>query len=142
MANMAEINFIANTSETVAGKLKMDFNRAAGGTIQAKAIFSETVFVSGVPVMNLTNDNAGPGDGRVQHLEYLAGSGTNTITFAKTLGADDTQSPQNGDTLTIGENSIDLNGGAITDAAGNDVNKGNTASMGSKHGTLLCYTPA
>ena len=74
---MEEIHFIANTSETVAGKLKMDFNREAGGSIQAKAIFTENVLVSGVPVMNLTTDNAGPGDGRVQHLEYLAGDGTN-----------------------------------------------------------------
>jgi hypothetical protein len=104
---MATVNTITIDSDA-------DFNRAAGGKITATVTMSDDVQVTGTPVLNLTNDNAGAGDGRVQWLEMTAHEG-DSMTFEYTLGADDKKSGQNDDTITIGANALALNGGTIKD---------------------------
>ncbi len=128
---MATVNTITIDSDG-------DFNRAAGGTITASVVMSEDVKVSGTPVLNLTNDNAGPGDGRVQWLEMSGHSG-NTMTFSYTLGADDKKSGQDDDSISIGANALALNGGTIkNENTGDDA----TITHPAMAGTVKVYTPA
>jgi len=133
MATITKINFSQN-----------DHNRAAGGNIDATVTFSQDVNVSGVPVLNLTNDMGGPaGDARVQHLEFSSMLAADEALFRISLGADARENGQNGDKLSVGENAMSLNGGAITNVSdGEAADITNSAAIGTAAGIVEVYTPA
>jgi|TARA_B100000902_G_scaffold23486_1_gene28265 hypothetical protein len=131
MATVSKITFEGDTG---------DFNRALGGTITAQVVMSEDVTVSGTPVLNLTNDNAGEGDSRVQWLEMSAHNG-NEMTFSYTLEADDKKSGAVDDNITIGANALALNGGTIKNrASGDDATITHSAQAGSRLVTWITPT--
>jgi trimeric autotransporter adhesin len=81
----------------------------AAQSLDFTASFSEAVFVTGTPRIAITLDTGG-----TIYATYLSGSGTNTLRFEHVV------SPGEQDLTGITTASvIDLNGGAIKDAAGN-----------------------
>ena len=131
MANITEI-YIDN---------KPDFDRALGGKIAVTAKFSKNVFVFGVPILNMINDNAGltvvaPSGDRMQWLEYVSGSGTQDLLFEYTLTADDVKSGKKNDVLSIGTSAIALNGGTIKDADNVDANITISQAIADASGTI------
>jgi Domain of unknown function (DUF4347)/Domain of unknown function (DUF5122) beta-propeller len=82
-----------------------------GQLIPITVQFSEPVNVTGIPQLTLATGGAGT------PLNYVSGSGSNTLTFNYTVAAGNT-SPDL-DYLSIG--AIALNGGTIKDAATNDA---------------------
>jgi hypothetical protein len=81
-----------------------------GQVIDFNLTFSEVVDVSGTPEFTVS---AGPGRKAV----YVSGSGTSTLTFNYTVGAADGTPTY----LSHNNGSMSLNGGSITDQAGNDI---------------------
>ena len=133
MANITSINFVDDTH-----------NRLAGGNIDATVRWSDDVIIGGVPVLTLTNDMGGPaGDTRVQHLEYVSMNAPDEALFRITLGADARENGQNGDTLSVGENAMSLNGGTIINRVTQEnATITNSAAIGTAAGTVEVYTPA
>jgi VCBS repeat-containing protein len=81
----------------------------AGDIVSVTATFSENVTVTGTPQLQL---NIG---GTLVQANYASGSGSSTLTFTYTILAGQTDT--NG--VSINANALSLNGGTITDAAGN-----------------------
>ena len=81
----------------------------AGDVVYVTITLSEDVIVSGTPQLGL---NIG---GSVVQANYSSGSGSNQLVFAYTIQAG--QTDLNG--ISIDANSLSLNSGTITDAAGN-----------------------
>ena len=86
-----------------------------GDTVTVSVTWSETVTVetsAGTPrvILNIGGENA--------VADYLSGSGTDTLLFQYTITAGDRD--DNG--ISIRSNSLETNGGSITDAAGNPAN--------------------
>lgn len=82
-----------------------------GNTVYVSVAFSEIVTVSGTPTLTTTTDN------NWGSLTYVAGSGTNVLTFKGTI-------PQN----ATGDLNITGISGTIQDLAGNSLSGGVTAS--------------
>ncbi|UKK60927.1 hypothetical protein L6468_07870 [Prevotella communis] len=82
-----------------------------GNTVYVSVAFSEIVTVSGTPTLTTTADN------KWGNLTYVAGSGTNVLTFSTTI-------PQN----ATGDLNITGISGTIQDLAGNSLSGGVTAS--------------
>ena len=90
--------------------------------------FSEPVFVTGTPTLTL---ETGENDAVVN---YSGGSGTNSLTFNYTVGA----GHQTNSLDYTSTSPLSLNGGTITDAAGNNANltlatPGNPGSLNELH---------
>lgn len=120
-----------------------DFNRATGGNIDATVTFSEDVNIGGVPVLTLTNDNNGPGDGRVQHLEYNSMLAPNEALFRIALGPNAVEAPSHRDTLTVGANALSLNSGFIKNLSDDqDADITNSAEQGTAAGRVPAWIPA
>ena len=105
----AKIQAIDGTNPT---KIAVSVNpgrHAKGNTVYVSVAFSEIVTVSGTPKLT-TNNNWG-------NLTYVAGSGTNVLTFKGTI-------PQN----ATGDLNITGFSGTIQDLAGNSLSGGVTAS--------------
>jgi len=125
MANITSIKFGTDRTVTL-----------SGGTVNAYVLFDEDVTVTGSPILNLINDNAGgdwgAGVGRTAQMVWKNSTGDelqfSTIYGADTDTMDTDQTP--GDKLTIGANAIDLNGGTINDGAGEAVDITNTPQSG------------
>jgi len=83
----------------------------AGDVVTLTLIMSETVFVTGTPqvALNIGNDTV--------QANYVAGSETNTLVFTYTILA--AQHDANG--ISISADSLTLNGGSLTDVAGNNA---------------------
>ncbi len=94
---------------------------AAGGDFSAEIIYNELVTVTGTPQVTVTSTGAN------HTLNYASGSGTNRLTFTSTIAAD---AAAENDVLTLGANSVALNGGAI-----NDTGSGNAAVLTHGAGT-------
>ncbi|XKH39012.1 autotransporter-associated beta strand repeat-containing protein [Azospirillum doebereinerae] len=90
------------TSPTADGSYK------AGDTISIQVSLSEAVIVNGTPTITLSN-------GRT--ATYSGGSGTGTLTFTYTVQAGDTAADLDYASTTA----LALNGGTVTDTAGNDA---------------------
>ena len=84
------------------------FSRAAGGNMKCVVNFNEQVDVVGTPRVLLTNSRGG-GD---INLTFASGTGTNRLTFDLTIPANDATTTV-GDVLTMGTDSVNLNGGTI-----------------------------
>jgi hypothetical protein len=83
-----------------------DFAYRAGQQISIQVSFSEAVIVNGTPQLRLAT-------GPVATVDYLSGSGTDTLTFLYTIAA----GQNSGDLDYIPLPPLNLNGGQIVDAA-------------------------
>jgi hypothetical protein len=81
----------------------------AGDVVSVTVSMDEAVTVTGTPQLSL---NVG---GSTRTATYSSGSGTSALIFQYTIAAGDTDP----DGISIGANSLALNGGTINDAAGN-----------------------
>ena len=81
-----------------------------GDDIEITVIFSEEVNVTGTPYLEMNMGTI------IRNATYESGDGTNTLTFRYTIQAGDISS----DLDYIDTGSLKLDGGTITDAAGND----------------------
>jgi Big-like domain-containing protein/carboxypeptidase family protein/Kelch motif protein len=90
---------------------KTDGTYGIGTVIDITVTFSEVVNVTGAPQLTL---ETGTTD---ETINYMSGSGTNTLTFRYTVAAGDRSS----DLDYVGTNSLTLNGGTIKDGAGNNA---------------------
>ena len=88
-----------------------DSTYKAGEKVQAAVTFSEDVNVTGTPRLTLTIGTAD------RYAHWTGGSGTTTLVFEYTVATGDTDI----DGISIAENHLSLNGGTITDAAGNSA---------------------
>ncbi|MCX7748346.1 MAG: stalk domain-containing protein [Clostridia bacterium] len=79
-----------------------------GDSISITVTFTESVTVTGTPQLSLNTGKT---------VNYVSGSGTNTLTFNYTVGAGDITSDLN----YANTGSLMLNGGSIKDAAGNNA---------------------
>ncbi len=84
---------------------------STGGLITLTLQFSEAVFVTGTPRLQL---ETGATD---QFATYSSGSGTTTLSFTYTVQAGDSSA----DLDQLAANALDLDGGTIKDAAGNNA---------------------
>ncbi|MCX5944140.1 MAG: FG-GAP-like repeat-containing protein [Cyanobacteria bacterium] len=108
-----------------------------GDTITIEVPFSEVVTVTGNPTLLL---ETGSSD---QVATYSSGSGTNTLTFTYTVQAGDTS-------VDLDYNSgsaLELNGGTIQDAAGNNASltlaaPGAAGSLGANAALVIDTAPA
>jgi uncharacterized delta-60 repeat protein len=102
---------IDSTASTVSGVSASTSNGTykAGDSVAVQVNFSENVIVSGTPQITL---ETGTTD-RV--VNYTSGTGTSTLVFTYTVQAGDTSA----DLDYVGTTSLALNGGTITDTAGN-----------------------
>ena len=94
---------------------------AAGGDFSAEIIYNELVTVTGTPQVTVTSTGAN------HTLNYASGTGTNRLTFTSTIAGG---AAAENDVLTLGANSVALNGGAI-----NDTGSGNAAVITHGAGT-------
>ena len=81
-----------------------------GATLQVMVTFNERVIVTGTPILTLTI-------GMGKNATYTRGSGTKDLVFEYTIAPGDTDA----DGVSIAANQLSLNGGTLTDAAGNDA---------------------
>ena len=79
-----------------------------GATLQVMVTFNERMIVTGTPTLTLTI-------GMGKNATYTRGSGTTNLVFEYTIAPGDTDT----DGVSIAANQLSLNGGSITDAAGN-----------------------
>ena len=93
------------TSSTANGAYK------AGQTISVQVVFNEAVTVTGTPQLTLETGSTD------QVLNYISGSGTNTLTFTYTIQAGDTSS----DLTYITTNPLALNSGTIKNSSSLDA---------------------
>jgi Domain of unknown function (DUF4347)/Bacterial Ig-like domain len=101
---------IQHTPPAVAGvTVPANSTYVAAQSLDFTASFSEAVFVTGTPRIAITLDTGG-----TVYATYVSGSGTSTLTFSDVVAAG--QQDLTGITTA---SVIDLNGGAIKDAAGN-----------------------
>jgi heat shock protein HslJ len=107
------ITQVAITSATGAQNSTLN----AGDVLTVKVDMSEVVLVSGTPQLALTIGGA------VVQANYASGSGTNQLSFTYTIQAGQTDA--NG--IAIAANALQLNGGTIHDAVGNNAT--NTSLM-------------
>jgi len=82
-----------------------------GSVISIQVSFSEAVTVTGMPQLTL---ETGTTD---RTIDYVSGSGSNTLTFNYTVQAGDTSA----DLDYLSSGALGLNGGTIRDAAGNNA---------------------
>lgn len=93
---------------------------AAGGNVDVQIVYNEKVTVNttgGTPTIVITNDQTGGGTAATLTASYQSGSSTNKLTFRVAVAADG--SVADTDVLSVGDQSIVLNSGTITDADGN-----------------------
>ena len=116
-----------------------EVDASAGGTLAAVVEFNEQVTVAtAAPLLVVTNSRAGGGSAA---NFSLAMDGTlpvtnDSLTFSTTLTGGDGKQVAD-DVLSIGAQSINLNGGTIVDTiGGGNAERAITASQGSAAGTL------
>jgi hypothetical protein len=83
----------------------------AGDQISIRVNFSESVAVTGTPKLTLESGSTD------RAVNYASGTGTNQLTFTYTVQAGDTAA----DLDYLSTSALDLNGGTIKDAAGNNA---------------------
>ena len=109
------------------------FDKSDGGNIDMLVRFNEPVTVTGSPQFLVTNQTS---SSRNVTCNYLSGSGTNELTFRKTIAAGNAATNAN-DVLKVVANPVSLNSGTIT-AAGTYSASTITSSVaiGTAAGTL------
>ena len=109
------------------------FDKSDGGNIDMLVRFNEPVDVTGTPQFLITNNTS---SSRNITCNYLSGTGTNELTFRKTIGANNAATNAN-DVLKVVANPVSLNGGTIKDAGTNTASTITSAvAIGTAAGTL------
>ena len=108
------------------------FSKAAGGAISIVVNYNEEVAVTGTPQVTLTNDTPS----RNVVLDYASGTGTNRLTFSKTIAANNAATNAD-DVLTMGANALALNGGTVKEKG---TNTNATITHGAHAKTLTVVT--
>ena len=121
-ADITEIEFVSTA-----------FDKSDGGNIDMLVRFNEPVDVTGTPQFLITNQTA---SSRNITCNYLSGTGTNELTFRKTIAANNAATNAN-DVLKVVANPVSLNSGTIKDT-GTTTNSTITSalSIGTAAGTL------
>ena len=121
-ADITEIEFVTTA-----------FDKSEGGNIDMLVRFNEPVDVTGTPQFLVTNNTS---SSRNITCNYLSGSGTNELTFRKTIAANNAATNAN-DVLKVVANPVSLNGGTIKDAGTNTASTITSAvAIGTAAGTL------
>ena len=108
-ADAVKLVFVENQpTVTAVNTVVADATYVGGQDIDLTVEFSEEVNITGSPRI-LLNSGA--------YANYLSGSGTNTLTFRYTVGADE----ESTDLDYSATNSLELNGGTIQDISTNDA---------------------
>ena len=109
------------------------FDKSDGGNIDMLVRFNEPVDVTGTPQFLITNQTS---SSRNITCNYLSGTGTNELTFRKTIAAANAATNAN-DVLKVVANPVSLNSGTIKDAGTNTASTITSAlSIGTAAGTL------
>ena len=109
------------------------FDKSDGGNIDVLVRFNEAVDVTGTPQFLVTNQTS---SSRNVTCNYLSGTGTNELTFRKTIAAGNAATNAN-DVLKVVANPVSLNGGTIKDAGTTTVSTITSAvAIGTAAGTL------
>ena len=119
--------------------LTSEVDASAGGTLSVAVEFNEQVTVAtAAPLMVVTNSRAGGGSAANFTLT-MDGSlpvTNDTLTFSTTLTGGDGKQEED-DVLSVGAQTIDLNGGTIVDTiGGGNAERAITAAQGTAGGTL------
>ena len=121
-ADITEIEFVTTA-----------FDKSEGGNIDMLVRFNEPVDVTGTPQFLITNNTS---SSRNITCNYLSGTGTNELTFRKTIGANNAATNAN-DVLKVVANPVSLNGGTIKDAGTNSASTiTSSVAIGTAAGTL------
>ena len=121
-ADITEIEFVSTA-----------FDKSDGGNIDMLVRFNEPVDVTGTPQFLITNQTA---SSRNITCNYLSGTGTNELTFRKTIAAGNAATNAN-DVLKVVANPVSLNSGTIKDAGTNTASTITSAvAIGTAAGTL------
>ncbi len=121
-ADITEIEFVSTA-----------FDKSDGGNIDMLVRFNEAVDVTGTPQFLITNQTS---SSRNITANYLSGTGTNELTFRKTIAAGNAATNAN-DVLKVVANPVSLNGGTIKDAGTTTVSTITSAvAIGTAAGTL------
>ena len=109
------------------------FDKSDGSNIDMLVRFNEPVDVTGTPQFLVTNQTA---SSRNITCDYLSGTGTNELTFRKTIAANNAATNAN-DVLKVVANPVSLNGGTIKDAGTNSASTiTSSVAIGTAAGTL------
>ena len=119
--------------------LTSEVDASAGGTLSVAVEFNEQVTVAtAAPLMVVTNSRAGGGSAANFTLT-MDGSlpvTNDTLTFSTTLTGGDGKQEED-DVLSVGAQTIDLNGGTIVDTiGGGNAERAISAAQGTAGGTL------
>ena len=121
-ADITEIEFVTTA-----------FDKSDGGNIDMLVRFNEPVDVTGTPQFLVTNNTS---SSRNITCNYLSGSGTNELTFRKTIAANNAATNA-ADVLKVVANPVSLNGGTIKDAGTNSASTiTSSVAIGTAAGTL------
>ncbi len=130
---------IDNTSPTVTSITSALANGSyrAGQVVPVEVTFSEPVVVTGTPALQLAT-----GTPATTSVGYSSGSGSTTLTFDYTVADGNTSA----DLDYANTGALVLNGGTITDAAGNDAVRtlpapGTAGSLGANKALVIDTTP-
>tara|TARA_B100000902_G_scaffold256707_1_gene243028 strand:- start:622 stop:1194 length:573 start_codon:yes stop_codon:yes gene_type:complete len=121
-ADITEIEFVSTA-----------FDKSDGGNIDMLVRFNEAVDVTGTPQFLITNQTS---SSRNITANYLSGTGTNELTFRKTIAAANAATNAS-DVLKVVANPVSLNSGTIKDAGTTTVSTITSAvAIGTAAGTL------
>ena len=121
-ADITEIEFVSTA-----------FDKSDGGNIDMLVRFNEPVTVTGTPQFLITNQTA---SSRNITADYLSGSGTNELTFRKTIAAGNAATNAS-DVLKVVANPVSLNSGTIKDTGTNTASTiTSSVAIGTAAGTL------
>ena len=109
------------------------FDKSDGGNIDMLVRFNEPVDVTGTPQFLVTNQTA---SSRNVTCDYLSGTGTNELTFRKTIAANNAATNAS-DVLKVVADPVSLNGGTIKDAGTNTASTiTSVVAIGTAAGTI------
>ena len=121
-ADITEIEFVSTA-----------FDKSDGGNIDMLVRFNEPVTVTDTPQFLITNQTA---SSRNITADYLSGSGTNELTFRKTIAAGNAATNAS-DVLKVVANPVSLNSGTIKDTGTNTASTiTSSVAIGTAAGTL------
>ena len=126
--NISEISRLVSLKEK-----KEIFEKCNAGNIDVLVRFNEPVDIGGTPQFLITNQTS---SSRNITCNYLSGTGTNELTFRKTIAAGNAATNAN-DVLKVVANPVSLNGGTIKDAGTNSASTiTSVLAIGTAAGTL------
>ena len=121
-ADITEIEFVTTA-----------FDKSDGGNIDMLVRFNEPVTITGTPQFLITNQTA---SSRNITADYLSGSGSNELTFRKTIAAGNAATNAS-DVLKVVANPVSLNSGTIKDTGTNTASTiTSSVAIGTAAGTL------